>query len=154
MELPPLEFSDNQSSVVRHARYSPTDRKLTITLVGGNTYSYTSVEPSVWLGLYRAPSRGRFFARVIKGKYASVAVGVTAPTPSAHIAAVRRTLQALRDIDNVRDMRDPRYDHLRGRSRYAVYLAELRMKGIMFAEHAAEERKRNNAAITRNLKKR
>lgn len=49
------------SSNIASASYDPDTQILTIEFRGGDTYEYTSVPPSTYEGLQRAPSPGRYW---------------------------------------------------------------------------------------------
>lgn len=57
------------SSNISEARFDKTTDTLEIDFVDGSTYSYNNVSPATWRGFQVAPSKGAFFARVIKGRY-------------------------------------------------------------------------------------
>jgi len=58
------------SSVIRSFTYAPEDARLDILFVSGRRYAYREVPPRVAEGLRRAASKGSFFNRRIRDRYA------------------------------------------------------------------------------------
>jgi lysyl-tRNA synthetase class 2 len=58
------------SSVIRRYRYDEVRRRLDITFVSGENYSYFDVPATVVSGLARARSKGRFFQQHIRNGFA------------------------------------------------------------------------------------
>lgn len=57
------------SSNVHSIGYDPSRRKLFVTFLHGGNYVYSNVPNSVFLAFLRAPSKGQYFHRNIKGVY-------------------------------------------------------------------------------------
>ena len=60
------------SSVIRSFDYDPADQRLDIAFVSGGRYSYLEVPESVYDAMCRAGSKGGFFNRRIRDRYAFV----------------------------------------------------------------------------------
>ena len=73
------------SIVIRHVHYNPAEEALSIWFTSGRRYRYSGVPQVFYDALVTAPSRGRFFNRWIKGKFACASV------PDRHCRATRRT---------------------------------------------------------------
>lgn len=58
------------SEVIKDFRYDEQSRTLFITFQSGELYAYDGVEPDAYLAMKRAVSRGRFFMKHIRGRYA------------------------------------------------------------------------------------
>lgn len=58
------------STVIKSFNYDAATSALTITFLSGNIYLYEEVPETVYLRLKSADSKGRFFNRSIKNKYA------------------------------------------------------------------------------------
>lgn len=58
------------SSVVASYAYQPDARRLAIRFVSGELYVYDDVPPAVAAGLKGATSKGRFFQRHIRDRFA------------------------------------------------------------------------------------
>jgi lysyl-tRNA synthetase class 2 len=58
------------SSVIRSWSYDPDDRRLDVTFVSGRRYAYRDVPPEVAQDMKLAFSKGEFFNRRIRGRYA------------------------------------------------------------------------------------
>jgi hypothetical protein len=55
-----------QSSSLSSARYNHTSRVLEVTFQGGSQYLYKDVPPSLWRGLRRAKSKGKYLHQKVK----------------------------------------------------------------------------------------
>jgi hypothetical protein len=60
------------SSVIRSFDYDLADQRLDIAFVSGRRYSYLDVPESVYDAMGRAASKGGFFNRRIRDRYAFV----------------------------------------------------------------------------------
>ncbi|MRI64720.1 KTSC domain-containing protein [Ornithobacterium rhinotracheale] len=58
-----------RSSVIRAIDYNHSTMQLYINFRSGYTYVYHRVPKSVFNGLLRAPSKGKFFNRYIRGRF-------------------------------------------------------------------------------------
>ena len=58
------------SEVIKDFRYDERSRTLFIAFQSGELYAYDGVEPETYLALKRAISRGRFFMKHIRDRYA------------------------------------------------------------------------------------
>jgi hypothetical protein len=58
------------STVIRNYLYDPANAELWITFVTGRRYVYSAVPPAVFDAFRTAPSRGAFFNREIRDRYA------------------------------------------------------------------------------------
>ena len=58
------------SSVIRRYRYDEARHRLDITFVSGEDYSYFEVPGSIVSGLAAARSKGRYFQRHIRDRFA------------------------------------------------------------------------------------
>lgn len=58
------------SSVLQSCAYDRDHSRLTITFVSGRIYEYYLVPPSVAFALQRAQSKGSYFNKFIRGRYA------------------------------------------------------------------------------------
>ncbi len=67
---PFARFRDMPSSVIRAFDYDPTAHRLAVTFVTGRRYAYRDVPPAVVEGLRAAPSRGGYFNRRIRDRFA------------------------------------------------------------------------------------
>lgn len=67
------EFSRDESSVVREARYHPNRRVLEIRLDPdgdkGRVYFYEEVPEQYYIDLLSADSKGRYYTELIKGEF-------------------------------------------------------------------------------------
>lgn len=64
-----------QSGAMRDFAYDEERRILQVEFVSGSVYQYFEVPKSVFVGLFLAESKGRFFNQVIKpAKYRSVRI--------------------------------------------------------------------------------
>lgn len=57
------------SSLIRGARYWPEHRALELCLANGRRYLYLGVGQDIADGFARAPSKGTFFNRAIRGRF-------------------------------------------------------------------------------------
>ena len=60
------------SSVIRAYAYDPAAHALDVTFVTGRRYIYADVPAAIFAALDRAPSKGGFFNRRIRDRYAYV----------------------------------------------------------------------------------
>lgn len=58
------------SSVIDSYSYDPAERRLDVIFVTGRRYSYAAVPPTVVAALDRAASKGGYFNRRIRDRYA------------------------------------------------------------------------------------
>ena len=58
------------SEVIRDFRYDGRSRTLFVRFHGGELYAYDGVEPKTYAAMKRALSRGRFFMKHVRGRYA------------------------------------------------------------------------------------
>lgn len=65
------EMAIEQSSFLQAASYIPASNQLIITFKNGGQHSYFMVFPNIWQAFKEAPSKGKFYAENIKGKYGS-----------------------------------------------------------------------------------
>jgi len=63
-----MERESVTSSNIRNAGYDSESKTLEIEFISG-VYKYRDVPVEVWNGLKGAPSKGRYFAQNIKGKF-------------------------------------------------------------------------------------
>jgi hypothetical protein len=57
------------SAAIRAIDYQPEHGKLFVTFQDGDEYVYVGVPPRVRDAFVRAPSKGRFFQRMIRDRY-------------------------------------------------------------------------------------
>ena len=62
-------FETPDSSTIARFRYDEKARVLTVEFKNGGTYNYYDVPRGVFEQMKRAPSKGEFLARNIKGAY-------------------------------------------------------------------------------------
>lgn len=60
-----------ESSYIQAIAYDSAVLQLTVTLKNGGQYTFFNVYPQTHEDFIQAPSKGKFFATVIKGKYSS-----------------------------------------------------------------------------------
>lgn len=58
------------SDVIKDFRYDAQSRTLFVTFQSGELYAYGGVEPETYAAMRRSISRGRFFMRRIRDRYA------------------------------------------------------------------------------------
>jgi len=58
------------STAIRTFSYDPQTRTLFVTFIDGDLYAYRDVEAETYRAMQAAISKGRFFARRIRGRYA------------------------------------------------------------------------------------
>ena len=58
-----------RSSWLVSASYDPESQDLTLTTVDGNEYTLSGVPPQIAFGLRDAPSAGKYWNQVLKGRY-------------------------------------------------------------------------------------
>ena len=58
------------SEVIRDFHYDEQTRALFIAFQSGDLYAYNGVEPETYAAMRRSISRGRFFMKHIRGRYA------------------------------------------------------------------------------------
>jgi len=58
-----------ESTAIRQIDYSPEHGKLFVTFQDGDEYVYVGVPERVGKAFFRAPSKGRFFQRMIRDRY-------------------------------------------------------------------------------------
>ncbi len=58
------------STAIRNIDYDPAKLQLSVTFVTGRRYVYENVASKTVYAFQRAPSRGAFFNRVIRDRYA------------------------------------------------------------------------------------
>ena len=57
------------STVIRHIRYEPGNRRLIVVFVSGRAYAYEDVPPDVFAAFRAAASRGAYFNEWIRDRY-------------------------------------------------------------------------------------
>ena len=57
------------STAIQQIDYSPEHGKLFVTFSDGDEYVYVGVPERVGKAFFRAPSKGRFFQRMIRDRY-------------------------------------------------------------------------------------
>jgi hypothetical protein len=62
-----MEFGD--STAIRAIRYEEGRRRLVVRFIDGDEYAYVGVPGEVSRSFAEAPSKGRFFAEEIRGRY-------------------------------------------------------------------------------------
>ena len=63
------ETEQVDSSWIDSGTYDPTSNTMQLDLLGGRSYMYFSVPPSIWEQFKSASSKGQFVNRVIKGGF-------------------------------------------------------------------------------------
>jgi hypothetical protein len=63
-----------ESTVITSFGYDRHDRKLSVTFASGAVYEYGSVPASVYREFAASESKGRFFAKRLRGKYPFIKV--------------------------------------------------------------------------------
>ncbi|HWT52257.1 MAG TPA: KTSC domain-containing protein [Caulobacter sp.] len=58
-----------ESTAIREIDYSPEHGKLFVRFSDGDEYVYVGVPERVSKAFFRAPSKGRFFQRMIRDRY-------------------------------------------------------------------------------------
>ena len=58
-----------ESTAIRDIDYSTEHGKLVVTFQDGDEYVYVGVPERVGKAFFRAPSKGRFFQRMIRDRY-------------------------------------------------------------------------------------
>ena len=58
------------SEVIKDFRYDDQSRTLFVAFQSGELYCYDGVEPETYAAMQRSVSRGRFFMKHIRGRYA------------------------------------------------------------------------------------
>jgi hypothetical protein len=58
------------STAIRTFSYDPQTRTLFVTFIDGDLYAYRGVEAETYQAMRAAISKGRFFARRLRGRYA------------------------------------------------------------------------------------
>ena len=58
------------STAIRTFSYDPASRTLFVTFIDGDLYAYRDVEAETYAAMKAAISKGRFFSRRIRGRYA------------------------------------------------------------------------------------
>jgi hypothetical protein len=58
------------STAIRTFSYDAQSRILFVTFIDGDLYAYKAVEPETYAAMRAAISKGRFFSRRIRGRYA------------------------------------------------------------------------------------
>lgn len=62
------------STSLRAVGYDAGRQKLEVQFLANSVYQYSGVPQDVYEGLLSAPSKGRYFARYIKGRYRYVRI--------------------------------------------------------------------------------
>lgn len=57
------------SSAIKRGEYDAASQRLTLWFPEGRSYTYCRVPLSIWDGLQRAASKGRYFNDYIDGRY-------------------------------------------------------------------------------------
>lgn len=63
-----------QSSFMQRAVYDPSSLRLTLYFKSGKEITHLFVFPTVWAAFLQAPSKGSFYAKMIKGQTQSINV--------------------------------------------------------------------------------
>jgi hypothetical protein len=58
------------STAIRYLNYDSARRELRVTFTSGRRYVYEQVPPAIYAAFSNAPSRGAFFNRQIRDRYA------------------------------------------------------------------------------------
>jgi hypothetical protein len=58
------------STAIQRSSYDPETQTLFVTFIDGDLYAYRDVEAETYRAMRAAVSKGRFFARHIRGRYA------------------------------------------------------------------------------------
>ena len=58
-----------ESSAIARLNYDPDSRTLFVVFVDGDLYAYFDVPEAVFDAFLSAPSKGRFFAEEVRGRY-------------------------------------------------------------------------------------
>lgn len=59
------------SSAIRSLGYDPASQTLEVEFQSGSVYDYFGVTSRLWASFQAAPSKGKFFARKIRGRFPS-----------------------------------------------------------------------------------
>lgn len=70
----PQEMPEAKSSFLMNASYDSKSLQLTVTMKNGAQYIYFYVYPNVWEDFQKAPSKGEFYAKLVRGKHASTRI--------------------------------------------------------------------------------
>lgn len=65
----PKSLEPIQSSFLQQFKYDDKTFQLTVTMKTGAQYVYNSVDPATFNDLMEAPSKGKFYADYIKGRF-------------------------------------------------------------------------------------
>ena len=108
------------SSMIRRIDYDEAARELDITFTSGKTYTYFEVPKQVYERFLKASSKGQFFNRHIRGKFAFTREADDLPSdPRPAKATKGRRAERRGGADPHPRRRQPlsagRTDHLRGR---------------------------------------
>lgn len=63
-----------ESSFIQYLKYDEDNLQLTVTMKNGGEYTYFRVYPAIADDFFKSPSKGSYFANVIKGKNPNVKV--------------------------------------------------------------------------------
>jgi hypothetical protein len=63
------------SSAIKSVGYNPRSRTLEVEFTSGSVYDYFGVTAGLWKSFLAAPSKGKFFARKIRGRFPSAQNG-------------------------------------------------------------------------------
>lgn len=72
--LAPVNKESNpisKSSFLQNIDYDPSSLQMTVTLKSGAQYVYFQVYPNTYQDFIKAPSKGKFYADVVKGLHKS-----------------------------------------------------------------------------------
>jgi len=68
--LEPLVDTERcESSNLSTYGYSPERRTLAVSMKTGELYQYHDVPPALWAAFQKAPSKGTFYGRAVRGKF-------------------------------------------------------------------------------------
>ena len=57
------------SSYLEHIEYDPQNLQMTVTMKSGAQYLYFYVYPNIMSGFIEAPSKGEYYAKVVRGQH-------------------------------------------------------------------------------------
>lgn len=69
-----MQRTEVESTTLRSVGYEPAEGILELEFTSGAVYQYFDVPVSVWQGLLRAESKGKYFNREIRDDYSALPV--------------------------------------------------------------------------------
>lgn len=63
------ESQSFNSAALSDATYDPNDQTLEVTFQSGDSYVLQGVDPNVWAQMKAAPSVGKFWNSILKGRF-------------------------------------------------------------------------------------